>query len=72
VEATGKIRQWEKANHIDKRVPIVAMTANTMMREKELFISAGMDDYLGKPFNSGELVSLIERIYRKIEQKIYN
>ncbi len=68
VEATGKIREWEKANNTKNHVPIVAMTANTMKRDKDLFIAAGMDDYLGKPFNSAELALLIERIYCQIEQ----
>ena len=35
--------------------PIVAMTANIMADEKELYKSYGMIDYLGKPFTSQEL-----------------
>jgi signal transduction histidine kinase len=69
VEATGKIRDWETANNVQNRVPIVAMTANTLKSDKDLFIAAGMDDYLGKPFNAADLVRLIDRIYKQIERK---
>jgi len=69
VEATSKIREWELHNGIKNRVPIVAMTANTLKSDKELFIAAGMDDYLSKPFNVGELVRLLDRIYKQLERK---
>jgi len=69
VEATAKIRQWEKENNITARVPIVAMTANTNKNDKDLFVAAGMDDYLSKPFNVSELVRLCSRIYKQLERK---
>jgi len=69
VEATGKIREWEKENSVQNRVPIVAMTANTLKSDKDLFISSGMDDYLGKPFNSADLVRVIDRVCRQLERK---
>jgi CheY-like chemotaxis protein len=69
VEATGKIREWEEMNNRTTRVPIVAMTANTNKRDKDLFIAAGMDDYLGKPFNVSELVRICNRIYKQLERK---
>jgi CheY-like chemotaxis protein len=36
-------------------IPIVAMTANIMSGERELYTASGMPDYLGKPFTSQEL-----------------
>ena len=69
VEATAKIREWEKANNVLARVPIVAMTANILKSDKDLFVSAGMDDYLGKPFNVSELVRLFDRIHKQLERK---
>jgi len=72
VEATGKIREWEKANDVDNYVPIIAMTANTMKSDIELFIAAGMNQYLSKPFSSAELIQVIDWIYKQNEQKIYN
>ena len=35
--------------------PIVAMTANIMSEDREVYNAAGMVDYLGKPFTSQEL-----------------
>ena len=69
VEATGKIREWETMNNRATRVPIVAMTANTNKSDKDLFIAAGMDDYLSKPFNVSDLVRLCNRIYKQLERK---
>jgi CheY-like chemotaxis protein len=36
-------------------IPIVALTANIMTHDKELYRKHGMNDYLGKPFTSQEL-----------------
>jgi len=47
-EATGKIRQLP--GEIAK-VPVLAMTANAMMGDKERCMAAGMDDYISKPIN---------------------
>lgn len=69
VEATTKIREWEKANNVVTRVPIVAMTANILKSDKDLFVAAGMDDYLGKPFNVSELLRLFDRIHKQLERK---
>ena len=69
VEATVNIRAWEKENGIQNRVPIVAMTANTLKSDLDMFIEVGMDDYLGKPFNTTDLRQVIERVNRLIEQK---
>jgi signal transduction histidine kinase/DNA-binding response OmpR family regulator len=58
-EATRRIRELERAE--GQRLPIVAMTANAMAGDREQCLQAGMDDYIAKPFNPGELVELIER-----------
>jgi CheY-like chemotaxis protein len=38
------------------------MTANTMKGDKEKFLKAGMNDYVGKPFKSEELSRIICKI----------
>lgn len=40
---------------MNKRVPIIAMTAGVGVDERELGRTAGMDDYLAKPFDRTEL-----------------
>jgi len=42
VEATKKIIECEKVNNME-HTPIVALTANVIESDKELYLSAGMD-----------------------------
>ncbi len=58
-EATIEIRNYEKDN--GSKTPIVALTAGTLIDEKEKCISAGMDDYLSKPIDIKKLCETIER-----------
>ena len=55
-EATRLIRQ------LDQRQPvIIAVTANALVGERERCISAGMDDYLSKPFQAEHLVAMVRK-----------
>jgi len=72
VEATTKIREWEFEHKVHDRVPIVAMTGNVLESDKELFIKAGMNEYLGKPFNTSDLISLLNRIENIFNTRIIN
>ena len=53
-EATAAIRQLET----DNPIPIIALTAGTVMGEKERCLAAGMNDYVSKPF----VLAAIEKI----------
>ncbi len=57
LEATRQIRLAETERKT--YVPIIAMTAHAMKGDKEQCIAAGMDDYLSKPVNPGELYELV-------------
>lgn len=70
VEATIMIRDYEKINNIAAQVPIVAMTANT--HDEDLYLKAGMNNYLSKPFNSKDLENLIESLYQLLENRLKN
>jgi two-component system, sensor histidine kinase len=43
------------------RIPIIAITAHSDVKDKEKFIQAGIDEVLIKPINLEELVALLER-----------
>ncbi len=57
-EATRMIRRLE-ANQ--RRLPIIAVTANALAGDRERCIAAGMDDYLAKPITLGALQNVLSR-----------
>jgi CheY-like chemotaxis protein len=57
-EATKRIRQL--GGNVAK-VPIIAMTAYAMAGDREKCLQAGMDDYIPKPLNVDETLSLIKK-----------
>lgn len=76
LEATRQIRSWEAAQ-IQAAVQtqslppdplyIIAITANVLDGARQQCLDAGMDDYLSKPIQPGELRAAIER-YRTQEK----
>jgi CheY-like chemotaxis protein len=58
VEATRQIRALPGP---EARVPIVAVTADAMVGDRERLLGLGMDDYLTKPIDARELAALIAR-----------
>ncbi len=54
-EATGAIREF------DRDLPIIAVTANAIREERERCLDAGMNDFLGKPFKSRDVVPVLRR-----------
>jgi|GEM_PF-1322445 len=59
-QATSLIRRRETAN--GKHTPIIAMTAHAMQGDKERCIAMGMDNYISKPINPGEVFAAIEQV----------
>ena len=47
------------------RLPIVAMTAGTLLRDREACLAAGMDEHVGKPFDVEHLLPLLLRLCAK-------
>ncbi len=53
VEATQLIRQMDGEYY--KKLPIIALTANALNGVREMFISAGMNDFIAKPIELSAL-----------------
>ena len=62
-ECTAVIREKEKNG--SGRIPIVALTANAMSGDRERCLKAGMDGYLSKPINKGELIEALQTLLSK-------
>jgi CheY-like chemotaxis protein len=58
--AAEKIRALESTTN--SHVPIIAITANAMIGDKEKCLSAGIDDYISKPFQPAALIDKIKKI----------
>ncbi|MBP5955589.1 response regulator [Pseudomonas anatoliensis] len=56
-EATRQIRRLPGRSD----VPIIALTANALQGDRETCLSAGMNDYLAKPFKRNDLQQILQR-----------
>ena len=59
-EATLRIRAAEHGT--DRHIPIIAMTAHAMKRDRDGCLAVGMDGYVAKPVQAVELFELIDAI----------
>jgi signal transduction histidine kinase/ActR/RegA family two-component response regulator len=60
-ESTQKIRELERSSPTMPRTPIIAVTSNTMLGDRERCLKSGMDDYIGKPYTRDELLDVLVR-----------
>ncbi len=64
LQATGIIRK-----EINKEIPIIALTANTLKTEQQKCLDAGINDFLSKPFEENDLINLISKWLNKESEK---
>jgi two-component system, sensor histidine kinase len=64
IEATRAIRAQEKANPATKRLPIMALTANSLAEDRQLCMDAGMDVFLTKPLRPALLKQALAELMK--------
>ncbi len=64
IEATKRIRGGTVGG-VDASVPVVAITAHAMKGDREAFMAAGMNDYIGKPFTRSAVLGTVGRTLEK-------
>jgi two-component system response regulator MtrA len=58
-----------RQNPITARIPVILLTANAQEADVELGFSAGVDDYIAKPFSPREMLSRIEAVLARSEAR---
>ncbi len=75
VEAVRRIREIEhnkKNGGIAEHVPIIAVTAFSLIGDRERFLNSGMDEYISKPIKIDELQQLINSVLVKNSNDDFN
>ena len=60
LEATVTIREREKTT--GSHIPIIAVTANAMVGDRDKCLAAGMDEYLSKPVDVVKLYEVLDKL----------
>jgi len=58
-QAVAVIRHNECSS--GEHLPVIALTAHAIQGDRDRCLAAGMDDYLAKPFNLGQLGTVLQR-----------
>lgn len=59
--AAEKIRALEQSTY--SHTPIIAITANAMLGDKEKCLAVGIDEYISKPFQPAALIAIIKKFF---------
>lgn len=63
LEATLKIREFEKEKGVSSHTPIIALTANTMDNDRDKCLAYGMNEFMAKPFD----IEKLKQIFHDLE-----
>ena len=55
-------RQWRELEPENKRIPIIALTANSTTNERNQCFEAGMDEFITKPVSQTKLMEVIREV----------
>ncbi|NQZ94424.1 MAG: response regulator transcription factor [Moritella sp.] len=66
VDGLTVLKKWRAENII---MPVIILTARSLLHEKIDGLNAGADDYLAKPFQMGELVARLQALVRRAAGK---
>ncbi|MBN2374662.1 response regulator [bacterium] len=69
-EAARNIREKEKAS--GGHIPIIAITASVMGKDKNKCFEAGMDGFISKPIKKSELLTMIKEVINDSSYKEYS
>jgi len=61
IEATKEIKKRDTQN---SATPIIAVTANALEGDRERFLNAGMDEYVSKPYDEGDIQKVLQKYLR--------
>jgi len=62
IEATRAIRRLSASAGGERLpIPIIAVTANAFVEDRQRYLMAGLDDYLAKPFDARDLQAILAR-----------
>jgi CheY-like chemotaxis protein/HPt (histidine-containing phosphotransfer) domain-containing protein len=62
LRATEAIRERERSQRCTRPLPIIAMTANAMVGDRDRCLAAGMNGYVSKPIDRTRLSQEIQRV----------
>ncbi|MFP8966175.1 response regulator [Pokkaliibacter sp. CJK22405] len=57
LEATRRLRRFEHYS----QTPVIALTANTTLSDRDRCLAAGMNDFISKPFKRQEIKAILKR-----------
>lgn len=66
VEATAKIRSSKELGR-KSEIPIIAMTAYSMIGDREKFLAAGMNDYIAKPISMKDINKVLLHLQKNLQ-----
>jgi signal transduction histidine kinase/CheY-like chemotaxis protein/HPt (histidine-containing phosphotransfer) domain-containing protein len=61
IEAAVRIRALENGAEYYQKLPIIALTANAVSGQREIFMAGGIDDFLAKPIDTQKLENILEK-----------